>query len=619
MSKIFEDGMYDHLAQTVTTLATCWYIRRTDGEEFFYTNHDQDLVVDGDTYVAAAGFQQTAVANATGLSVANLEVEGILDSDELTETDLRTGKFDYAHIEVFQVNWQKAYELVPATTFDANAQVSFLRGGAVSPDGTKIYLADNATDTIQQYSMLTPWDVTTMSYDSASLDVSAQLQVSGLIAISLSADGTKLYACDYIDSIIYQYNLGTPWDLSTASYASKMFDVSGVSVPLADICFKADGTKLYFIAAGDKVYQCTLATPWDLSTASYDAVSFTTDGVASGDISIKTDGTKFYVADDSELIKQYTMATPWDLSTASYDSIFLEVPNGTNGLDLTSDGKAFFFFEPLANVSRFRLMDEWDISSAATVPVENSDGRIKIKYGKFGEVSVTPRAVFRAELRGLAQQLSQQVVELCTVDCRTDFGSPQCKVPLAPDIRADSTAYAVGSFIRVATAAGDGSEVYENRYYECTTAGTTDSSVPVYDTTIGNNTTDGTAVFTARNAWTRNGVVTDVLDRRIFTVDVDEARAVTGWFDKGVLIWETGNNAGTAMEIKTSVTDTSGVEVTLFLGMPFEIVAGDKFRFYPGCDKRSATCIEKFNNIVNLRGEPYVPGQDQVFSYPDAR
>jgi len=39
---------------------------------------------------------------------------------------------------------------------------------------------------------------------------------------------------------------------------------------------------------------------------------------------------------------------------------------------------------------------------------------------------------------------------------------------------------------------------------------------------------------------------------------------------------------------------------------------------HPGCDKRLTTCINKFNNINNFRGEPYVPGQDEFFNYPDA-
>ena len=46
---------------------------------------------------------------------------------------------------------------------------------------------------------------------------------------------------------------------------------------------------------------------------------------------------------------------------------------------------------------------------------------------------------------------------------------------------------------------------------------------------------------------------------------------------------------------------------------------GDLFRIHPGCDKRLDTCIDRFANVLNFRGEPYIPGQDLLMSYPDAR
>ena len=49
------------------------------------------------------------------------------------------------------------------------------------------------------------------------------------------------------------------------------------------------------------------------------------------------------------------------------------------------------------------------------------------------------------------------------------------------------------------------------------------------------------------------------------------------------------------------------------------IEPGDAFRVHPGCDKRLDTCIDRFANVLNFRGEPYVPGQDAMMSYPDAR
>jgi uncharacterized phage protein (TIGR02218 family) len=173
---------------------------------------------------------------------------------------------------------------------------------------------------------------------------------------------------------------------------------------------------------------------------------------------------------------------------------------------------------------------------------------------------------------------------------------------------------------------------YEDRIYEVTTAGTTDIFTPTYDTVVGNTTTDGTAVLTARESWSRSAEVSAVdgtEPRRKFTVT--ELTPNTGgprggfpddWFNYGGCLFDTGANAGLSMEVKDFVAD-DGVTITqdieLFTELPFDIAVGDDICIYPGCDKRMVTCRDKFDNIDNGVFEPYVPGQDFLGQYPDAR
>lgn len=97
-------GMGAHLAQEVTTLATCWKLTRSDGVVMGFTDHDAPLSVDGLQYAAESGFTPTAVAATASLSVDNLDVEGMLDAQAITEADIMAGRYDFAEIEVFQVN-----------------------------------------------------------------------------------------------------------------------------------------------------------------------------------------------------------------------------------------------------------------------------------------------------------------------------------------------------------------------------------------------------------------------------------------------------------------------------------------------------------------------------------
>ena len=94
-----------HIAGDVTSLATCWRIARRDGVVLGFTTHDRALVIDNVTYRAASGFSPSAIAASNALSVDNLDVAGALSSSAITEADLRDGWFDFAKIEIFQVNW----------------------------------------------------------------------------------------------------------------------------------------------------------------------------------------------------------------------------------------------------------------------------------------------------------------------------------------------------------------------------------------------------------------------------------------------------------------------------------------------------------------------------------
>lgn len=263
----------------------------------------------------------------------------------------------------------------------------------------------------------------------------------------------------------------------------------------------------------------------------------------------------------------------------------------------------------------------------------DTHGAIKLKRGRLGEVTHTVSGLFTAELRGLSQALSQSVVNLYGPDCPADLGDDKCRVPVNPAVRANSTALALGDFIRVATGAGAGQAVYENRIYEVTTAGTTASSAPTYDETIGNTTTDGTAVLTARQAFTRHGVVSSGGGRKQFAATIDEPRAVDGWFDQGALVWESGDNEGQICEVKTWVQ--TGGSVTLYLSVPYTVQTGDRFRITPGCNKGGRAsdghCGNRFfitdslnfpaarGNIWNFRGFNKIPGLSVMAQTPTAQ
>lgn len=53
-------------------------------------------------------------------------------------------------------------------------------------------------------------------------------------------------------------------------------------------------------------------------------------------------------------------------------------------------------------------------------------------------------------------------------------------------------------------------------------------------------------------------------------------------------------------------------QFTLVLPMPYAVESGDSYIAQAGCDKNFATCVARFDNAVNFRGEPHVPGMDRM-------
>ena len=78
----------------------------------------------------------------------------------------------------------------------------------------------------------------------------------------------------------------------------------------------------------------------------------------------------------------------------------------------------------------------------------------------------------------------------------------------------------------------------------------------------------------------------------------------SGYFNLGTLSFTSGVNAGVTRTIKNY--DVGAI----MLSYPLQNApaVGDTFIAYPGCDKRMVeTCNDKFNNLLNYRGFPFIP------------
>lgn len=167
-------------------------------------------------------------------------------------------------------------------------------------------------------------------------------------------------------------------------------------------------------------------------------------------------------------------------------------------------------------------------------------GKIQLARGTLGEITIG-RGQAKTEVRGLAQELQQDVLELTSPTCRADLGDARCKVNLA--------------------------------------------------------------------AFTVSGTITAATSSKIFA---DSSRGEGGgYFNGGLLTWTSGENAQLKMEVKSF----NATQFELHHAMPYPVQIGDTYQVYRGCDKALSTCKNVFNNVVNFRGEPHLPGIDQVVQF----
>ncbi|WP_108811143.1 baseplate hub domain-containing protein [Sphingorhabdus sp. Alg231-15] len=82
----------------------------------------------------------------------------------------------------------------------------------------------------------------------------------------------------------------------------------------------------------------------------------------------------------------------------------------------------------------------------------------------------------------------------------------------------------------------------------------------------------------------------------------------------GELRWLSGENCG----LRFAIISGDGDAIRLADQPTRPVFVGDKALLTSGCDKNFVTCRDRFQNSINFRGEPYLPGNDLLTRYPGA-
>ncbi|MEL7145636.1 MAG: hypothetical protein AAFO69_04650 [Bacteroidota bacterium] len=201
--------------------------------------------------------------------------------------------------------------------------------------------------------------------------------------LTFSPDGTKMYTIGLGDDAVYQYDLSTAYDITTASFTAETnnpFPIADQSGFPLDVDFSTDGFKMFVLdGSAEEIHQYTLTTAFDVTTASVDMVtgnplSVSSQAPISMAMAFSQDGRKLYVLDTNvDEVNQFELNTAFDITTAAYvartNNPFSITDDETSPQDIafSPDGRFMFILgdEDDGDVTQYVLSIPYDITTAS--------------------------------------------------------------------------------------------------------------------------------------------------------------------------------------------------------------------------------------------------------------
>ncbi|MEP5611898.1 MAG: T9SS type A sorting domain-containing protein [Cyclobacteriaceae bacterium] len=212
------------------------------------------------------------------------------------------------------------------STFSIAAQDGSPEDMAFNPSGSKVFVLGSISNTIYEYNLTTPFDITSgVSYSGNSHSVGTEESIANGLEFSL--DGLTMFISGRGHDEINQYSLSSAYDLSSTISHQGVLDISSQTTNPHGLAFSPDGRTL--LACGDDIYQYNLTTPFDITSGvSYETFFNQTSIVT--EIEFGPDGTQLLYLNSNRAFGIYDLSVPY--------SIAGDVTGGSSFSVLAQDG-----------------------------------------------------------------------------------------------------------------------------------------------------------------------------------------------------------------------------------------------------------------------------------------
>lgn len=234
-------------------------------------------------------------------------------------------------------------------TLDLGDHVDNSRGLHFKPDGTRFYHSARSSMNIVEYQMSTPWDISTAEFV-REFDLSETVGVNherprphGLFIND--ENGQEMYLVNRTEMI--QYFMDEPWNIASTTH-TKTRDMRLAVSRLHDMYMSPDGGHMFIDDRETfSVYQFRMDMIWDIDDLRLEYMMNISDMDSPRGMEFKPDGTRLYMVDQgARILRVYELEEPWNLRTATYNPeldfmVARQTPN-PRGLVWAKDGKRFY-------------------------------------------------------------------------------------------------------------------------------------------------------------------------------------------------------------------------------------------------------------------------------------